>query len=134
MGGKRRKGFGKGSSSTSIPASTRQQMRFDRRWFEEHPEHQVLLRPPYSFEIADYESKTGELPCIVLVCELAEGARYRVFGSAADLIEVERYELGHRKIERKTVAEFLQGTTLPYGSHLEYTLHHRELMQRGRLA
>jgi hypothetical protein len=109
-------------------------MRFDRLWFESHPEHQVLLRQPYSFEIADYQSKTGEVPCIVLVYELAEGARYRVFGSAADLIEVERYVLGTPQIEQWTVAEFLQSATLPYGSHLEYRLHHRELMMSDGLA
>jgi hypothetical protein len=126
MGRTRGKGFGE--RSEPAPVSTQQQMRFDRQWFESHPDHRVLLRLPYSFEVADYQSKTGEVLCIVLVYELAEGARYRTFGSANDLIEVEWYVLGHPQIERCTVTEFLQKKTLPYGSHRGYSLRHRKML------
>jgi hypothetical protein len=128
------KGRGFGERLNSVPVSTRQQMRQDRLWFEEHPEHQVLLRSPYSFEVADYERKTGVVPRIVLVYELAEGARYRVFGGTNDLIEVERYVLGTPQIERQTVAECLQGARLPYGSHLGYSLRHSEMLMGDGLA
>jgi len=125
-----RRGPGFGEHRRNAARSPRSQMSFDRHWFEGHREHQVWLRWPDPFEVEDCRAKTGPAPSLVLVYPLAEGARYRVFGRAEDILEVERYVLGHRPTDQWTVAEFLPSRKLPCGSHLEYSLRPAEAEER----